>query len=504
MPVQFASSHVPTIHRGEGSTPAVAPDDLPPLFHYIRGEFAREWVGPTTPVVDPTSGGRLVEVPRGSAEDVDAAVAAATAALPEWRRTTPRHRADILLHIAQRIEDAAEELCRTESLNTGKPHEVAADDVSSAVDVLRFSAGAARAFTEAASAEYVAGHTSVILREPVGVVAAIVPWNYPLLMSAWKIAPILAAGNTLVVKPSEQTPLSLLALVDLIGDLLPAGVLNVVLGLGSEVGARLSEHPDVDLIALTGSVNSGKAVAVSAGSSVKRVHLELGGKAPVVVFPDADLEHAAEAIRTAGYWNSGQECGAGTRVLVHESVADEFTDLLAEQVRTFVVGDPRAGRQVELGPLVSEDHFRRVTEFLDRAIADGAVPVVGGRALDGPGFFVAPTVLANVRADSEAAKEEIFGPVVTIETFSTTEEAVDRANDVEYGLAASIWTRDATTALEIPRRLDFGTVWVNAHLVLANEVPWGGFKGSGYGRDLSVYALQDFSRTKHVQINHSR
>lgn len=477
--------------------------ELPRLSHFIDGVFVDPADDLRTSLINPADETVIAEVPQGTEATVDAAVAAAKSALPAWRRTTPRHRADLLLQIADRIEEHADLLRRLETLNAGKPYEVADDDVASAVDVFRFAAGATRVFNELGAAEYVEGHTSIVLREPVGVVGAIVPWNYPLLMAAWKIAPVLGAGNTLVIKPAEQTPLTLLKLAEFIADLLPAGVFNVVLGLGREVGARLSSHPDVDLVALTGSVNSGKAVAAAAATTLKRVHLELGGKAPLLIFPDADLQRAAEGIRRAGYWNSGQECGAGTRVLVHESVAERFTELLAEQVRSFVVGEPWIDG-VEIGPLFSKTHFERVTAFLRRAVDDGAIAVTGGAAIEGPGYFVAPTVLAGVAPGSEASQEEIFGPVVTIETFSDTEEAIERANEVPYGLAASVWTADATTALEIPRRLDFGTVWVNTHLVIANEVPWGGFKGSGYGRDLSAYALDDFSRTKHVQFDHSR
>ncbi|MFH8252547.1 aldehyde dehydrogenase family protein [Microbacterium sp. B2969] len=492
------------ILRGGPADEFVAREDFPPLTHYIDGEFVPSYSDEVFTLVNPATGENLVSVPNGTADDTDAAIAAAKAALPAWRRTTPKTRAELLLKIADRIEASSGLFKRLEALNTGKPHPVADDDVSSTVDVFRFAAGAARAFSEVGSAEYVEGHTSILVREPIGVVGAVVPWNYPLLMGAWKIAPILAAGNTLVVKPSEQTPLSLLKLVEVVGDLIPAGVLNVVLGTGPVVGERLSTSPDVDLVALTGSVRSGKAVATAAAGSLKRVHLELGGKAPVVILPDADLALAAEGVRTAGYWNAGQECGAGTRVLVHESVADRFTSLLADQVRTLKVGEPWAGDDVEIGPMISEAHFGRVTAFLERAIADGAVPVVGGAPLPGPGFFIAPTVLADVAPRSEASQEEIFGPVVTIETFADTAEAIERANEVPYGLAASVWTRDASDAIELPKQLDFGTVWVNAHLVIANEAPWGGFKGSGYGRDLSAYALQDYSRTKHVQINHSR
>ena len=478
--------------------------ELPPLHHYIDGAFVTAPAAGTMTVINPSDGSAIAEVPAGAAADVDRAVVAARRALQTWRNTTPKERADILLGAAARIEAHADELAALESWNAGKPQAVSADDVASAVDTFRFAAGAGRAFTEMGAADYITDHTSLILREPVGVVGVVVPWNYPLLMAAWKIAPILAAGNTLVLKPSEQTPLTVLRLVEIIGDLLPAGVLNVVLGTGPEVGARLADHPGIDLVALTGSVASGKAVATAAGQSLKRVHLELGGKAPVVIFADADLEAAASSVATAGYWNSGQECGAATRVLVHQSVAEGFTERLVEKVRGFVVGDPQAGDDVEIGPMVSQPHFRRVADFLERALADGATAAVGGAPVEGPGYFIAPTVLTDVAAGSEASQREIFGPVVTVETFAEEDEAVLRANEVEYGLAASVWTREMARSLDVSRRLDFGTVWVNCHLVLANEVPWGGFKGSGYGRDLSVYALNDFSRTKHIQLNHSR
>lgn len=478
--------------------------ELPTLQHYIDGAFRAPASDETVAVVNPATGDELARVARGTVDEVDTAVAAASAALPAWRETTPKDRADLLFHIAERVEKHAAELSRIESANGGKPAMVADDDVAGTADIFRFSAGAARAFTEQGAGDYVADHTSIILREPLGAIGAIVPWNYPLLMAAWKIAPILAAGNTLVLKPSEQTPLSMLKFMEIVGDLLPAGVMNVVTGRGSVVGNRLSEHPDVAMVALTGSVGSGQAVATAAGDSLKRVHLELGGKAPVVIFSDADLAAAAEGVREAGYWNSGQECGAGTRVLVHESVAEEFTKLLVEQVSSFIVGDPAAGEDVEIGPLVSQGHFDRVVAAIDTAVAEGATVAVGGGAVEGAGYFVAPTVLSGVQPGTAAASEEIFGPVVTVETFSTEDEAVRRANETPYGLSASIWTTDAARAIDLPRKIDAGTVWVNCHLVLANDVPWGGFKGSGYGRDLSLYALQDYSRTKHVQINHAR
>lgn len=482
----------------------VTQGELPPLQHFIDGTFADGAVSARTPIVNPADGRRICDVPEGTAADVDVAVAAARRAQVAWGETTPADRAALLLSIADKLEEHADVLARLESLNTGKPLSTSKDDVAGSVDTFRFMAGAGRALTSLAAGDYAADHTSVILREPAGVVGVITPWNYPLLMAAWKIAPILAAGNSLVLKPSEQTPLTTLKFAEIIADLLPAGVFNVVTGLGPTVGERLATHPDIDLVALTGSVNSGKAVAAAAGDTVKRVHLELGGKAPVVVFADADLNAVAESLRTAAFYNSGQECGAACRLLVHEAVAEQLTELLVEKVSSFTIGDPTAGEDIEIGPLVSEAHFRRVAGYLERAQNEGITAAIGGAPLEGPGFFIAPTVLTNVPAGAEASQNEIFGPVVTIETFSDEDEAVQRSNETPYGLAASVWTRDAARSIDVPRKLHFGTVWVNSHLVLANEVPWGGFKGSGYGRDLSIYALEDFSRTKHVMINHAR
>jgi aldehyde dehydrogenase (NAD+)/aminobutyraldehyde dehydrogenase len=441
-------------------------------------------------------------VQAGTADDVDAAVAAAVVAQKSWGSTTPKERADVLNLIATIIEENRDAFEALESANTGKPQAVSEDDVSSTIDTFRFMAGASRTLTSMAGGDYATDHTSVILREPVGVVGVITPWNYPLLMAAWKIAPILAAGNSIVIKPSEQTPLTTLKLVEVLAGRIPDGILNVVTGRGRTVGQRLSEHPDIALVALTGSVVSGQAVAETAAKSVKRVHLELGGKAPVVVFPDADLRAAAAGVRNAGFWNAGQDCGAACRVLVHESVAEEFTQHLVREVGTLVLGAPDAGDDVEIGPMISLPHFERVKESLAEARAVGLEIAIGGSAVEGTGYFIEPTVITNVPAGAPIATHEIFGPVVTVETFASTEEAVIRANESPYGLSASVWTRDSSLSLRIPKQLDFGTVWVNAHLVLACEVPWGGFKGSGYGRDLSLYALDDYSRTKHVMINH--
>lgn len=484
--------------RRAGDMPAPS---LPPFGQFIGGAFVASSSASTVAVENPATEEILMQVPAGSVEDVDAAVAAAAAAKAGWAAKTPKDRSSVLLRIADIIEANRGLLETLEAANTGKPAAVAEDDISSAIDTFRFSAGAARAFTTLGADDYAANHTSVIFREPVGVVGVITPWNYPLLMAAWKIAPILAAGNTMVLKPSEQTPLTTLKLAELIASEVPAGVLNIVTGSGLVVGNRLSEHPDVDLVAITGSVGSGQKVAASAASTVKRVHLELGGKAPVVVFDDADLEAAAKGVREAGFWNGGQECGAACRVLVHESVADKFTELLTREVRGISVGAPGAGDDVEIGSMISKAHYERVLAALDDIRKDGLTIAVGGNAMEGPGYFIEPTLVTDVPAGAPITSTEIFGPVVSVETFSTDEEAVTRANETIYGLAASVWTTNAARSLSVPRRLDFGTVWVNSHLVIANEVPWGGFKGSGYGRDLSIYALEDFSRTKHVMYN---
>ena len=485
-----------TVRRAEN----VPAPSLPPFGQFIGGAFVPSTSTETADVVNPATEEVLMQVPAGSVEDVDAAVAAAVAAKAAWAATTPRDRATVLLKIADIIEANRELFETLEAANTGKPAAVAEDDISSAIDTFRFSAGAARAFSTIGADDYAENHTSVIHREPVGVVGVITPWNYPLLMAAWKIAPVLGAGNTLVLKPSEQTPLTTLKLAELIADQVPAGVVNIVTGPGRVVGNRLSEHPGVDLVAITGSVGSGQKVAASAAATVKRVHLELGGKAPVVVFDDADLEAAAQGVRSAGFWNGGQECGAACRVLVHESVADKFTELLVKEISDISIGTPGAG-DVEIGSMISKAHYERVLAALDDIRKDGLTIAVGGNAIEGQGYFIEPTVVTNVPAGAPITSNEIFGPVVSVETFSTEEEAIARANETIYGLAASVWTKDSARSLTVPRKLDFGTVWVNSHLVIATEMPWGGFKGSGYGRDLSSYALDDFSRTKHVMYN---
>lgn len=483
-------------------TDKVRAPQLPPAGHFINGEFVSGASSDTSDVVNPATGEVITKVLAGGTEDVDRAVAAARLAQNSWRNSTPQHRSDLLYRIAEVLKENQELFQDLESLNTGKPDATAEDDVVSAIDTFRFAAGAARTLTSLAAADYVAGHTSVILREPVGVVGVITPWNYPLLMAAWKIGPLLAAGNSIVLKPSEQTPLTTLKLAELIADVLPPGVLNIVTGYGATVGQGISEHPDIDLVAITGSIGSGVKVAAAASEGTKRVHLELGGKAPVIVFPDADLKAAAQGVREAGFWNAGQECGAACRVLVHESVAEEFTRELVSHVSEMIVGGPWTGSDTEVGSMISREHFDRVRLALETIVSSNHTLAIGGSVIDGPGFYIEPTVVTGVQPGDEITSTELFGPIVSIETFTDEAEAFRRANETQYGLAASVWTTDAKRAVSGPRELDFGTVWVNSHLVLANEVPWGGFKGSGYGRDLSLYALDDFSRTKHVMTNH--
>ncbi len=496
------TAHTFEIRRSAQGT-SFNPEILPPGKIFVDGEFSAGTGTASFTVVDPSTEQDILTVPRASVNDVDRAVEAAKNAFTLWGRTVPAERSAVLLKIADRMEANRQVLVDLESWNTGKPAAVAEDDVDSAIDSFRFMAGALRAGTTLAAGEYAKDHTSVILREPLGVVGAVTPWNYPLLMGVWKIAPILAAGNTLVLKPSETTPLTTLKLAELTADLLPAGVFNIVTGQGSVIGDRLSAHEDIAMIALTGSVGSGQSVAAAAAPTVKRVHLELGGKAPVVVFEDADIEAVVAGLRTAGYWNSGQECGAACRVLVHESIAEEFTRALGESVASLIPGEPGAGQDVEIGPMISKAHYDRVLEHLRKAEEEGNEFVTGGHALPGTGFFVEPTVIKAAQGAS-CTQEEIFGPVISVETFAEEAEAISRANEVPFGLAASVWTKDAQRSHYVAARLDAGTVWVNAHLVLATEMPWGGFKGSGYGRDLSAYALDDYSRTKHIMHNTAR
>jgi 1-pyrroline dehydrogenase len=468
---------------------------------FINGERRPAIEGGVQAVLNPATGEQIAEVPRGTAADVDAAVAAAHAAFPGWAATSPAQRSFALLKLAERLESAQEELAVIESRNVGKPMGLAREEMEMIVDHLRFFAGAARTLEGRAAGEYLAGHTSIIRRDPLGVVGSVAPWNYPLLMAIWKICPALMTGNTLVLKPSEHTPLSVIRLAEMAADLLPAGVLNVVTGDGVPVGSALVSHPLVRMSSLTGDVDTGRALMrASADSNLKRLHLELGGKAPVIIYPDADLELAVAKVLEGGYCNSGQDCMAASRLYVADAIHDELTTALVAAVQAMAVGDP-TDDATEMGPVVSAGQRDRVTGFLERASATGHVDVrAGGNGAPG-GFFVAPSVVLGAQQRDEIVQKEVFGPVVSVTSFSASDDPVAWANDVEYGLAASIFTSNVTRALDVSRRLQFGTIWINDHLPVVAEMPHGGFKQSGNGNDMSVYSLEEYTELKHVMIN---